>query len=123
MKKKYRIKSNSDIQSLMRKNQTVGNSYFIVYYSENHDNINFRFAIAVSKKYGNAVERNLMKRRVREIIRLSEIKQNYDFFIIAKLKAKTLNFNDIKLNITKLLKKANILKGGRIWKIEKEFYY
>ncbi|MFO7968848.1 MAG: ribonuclease P protein component [Candidatus Izemoplasmatales bacterium] len=114
MKKKYRIKSNSDIQSLMQKNQTVGNSYFIVYYSENHDNINFRFAIAVSKKYGNAVERNLMKRRVREIIRLSEIKQNYDFFIIAKLKAKTLNFNDIKLNITKLLKKANILKGGRI---------
>ena len=114
MKKKYRIKSNNEIQSLMKKKQTVGNSYFVIYYSKNHENINFRFAISVSKKYGNAVERNLMKRRLREIIRLSEIKQNFDFFVVVKLKAKKLNFEDIKKNIKNLLNNANILKGGRI---------
>lgn len=98
----------------MQKKQTVGNSYFIIYYYKNHENNNFRFAISVSKKYGNAVERNLMKRRLREIIRFLDIKQNYDFFIIAKLKSKILNFEDIKKNIKNLLNKANILKGGRI---------
>ncbi|MCF7923943.1 MAG: ribonuclease P protein component [Candidatus Izimaplasma sp.] len=114
MKKKYRIKSNSEIQSLMKKKQTVGNSYFVIYYSKNHENNNFRFAISVPKKYGNAVKRNLMKRRIREIIRMSEIKPEVDFFLIAKLKSKNLNFNDIKKNIENLFEKAKILKGGKI---------
>lgn len=45
----------------MSKKNTVGNSYFVLYYQKNHDNINFRFAISVSKKIGKAFERNLMK--------------------------------------------------------------
>ncbi|PKK95043.1 MAG: ribonuclease P protein component [Tenericutes bacterium HGW-Tenericutes-5] len=110
MKKKFRIKKSDEIQQLMSKRNTVGNSYFVLYYQKNHDNVNFRFALSVSKKLGKAHERNLMKRRIREVIKTNSIKNEADFFIIAKLKSKDLVFSEIKNSVEDLLKKANLLE-------------
>ena len=84
MKKEFRIKKNNEIQQLIHNRVTVGNSYFIIYYKENHEHNNFRYALSVPKKYGNAVKRNLMKRRIREIIKVNDFNKDYDFFIVAK---------------------------------------
>ncbi len=112
MKKEYRIKKSNDIQDLMKKKNTVGNVYFVIYYQKNHDQEHFKFAISVPKKFGNAVKRNKMKRRIREIIKDESILPNIDFFVVAKAKSQSLDFNEIKMNMQKLLKKANILKDG-----------
>lgn len=109
MKKKYRIKKSSEIQRLIKKKTTVGNSYFILYYSKNHDIENFRFALSVPKKYGNAVHRNLMKRRIREVIKDNNFNSLYDFFIVIKPKAEALSFSEIKKMLEKLFAKAKIL--------------
>ena len=110
MKKAYRIKKNDEIQQLIRKKQTVGNSYFVLYYIENHENEHFRYAISVPKKYGIAVKRNLMKRRIREILKIQEFKNNIDFFIVAKPKATDLSFLEINKKLNNLFVKANILR-------------
>lgn len=94
----------------MEKRNTVGNNYFVLYYQKNHDLKNFRFAISVSKKYGKAHERNLMKRRIREIVKLNYFKTDIEFFIIAKLKSKTLEFEEIKTSVEDLIKKAKLLR-------------
>lgn len=112
MKKEYRIKKNNEIQAVMKKRKSVGNGYFVIYQKKNHDQKHFRFAISVPKKYGIAVERNIMKRRIREIIKDSHIKNDIDFFVVVKIKSNTLKFNDIKIQITNLLKKAKISKDG-----------
>jgi ribonuclease P protein component len=112
LKKKYRIKKSSEIQQLMKKKNTVGNSYFVLYYQKNHEIGNFRYAISVPKKYGMAHERNLMKRHLREVVKISDFFDDVEFFIIAKLKSKILNFFEIKSNFEDLLKKANLLKRG-----------
>lgn len=110
MKKKYRIKKSDEIQQLMNKKNTVGNSYFVLYYQKNHDFSNFRYALSVPKKFGKAHERNLMKRRLREIIKVNFFDNNVDFFIIAKAKSRELNFDKIKDLVEDLFRKANILE-------------
>ncbi|MFA7075900.1 MAG: ribonuclease P protein component [Candidatus Izemoplasmatales bacterium] len=110
MKKIYHIKKNKEIQQLMSKRNTVGNSYFVLYHQKNHGNLNFRFAISVPKKYGKAHERNLMKRRIREIIKVNDIDSTSEFFLIAKLKSSDLDFSKIKEYVEDLFKKARILK-------------
>lgn len=96
----------------MKHKQSLGNGNFVVYYQKNHENKHFRFAISVPKKYGIAVERNKMKRRIREVIKDLHINDHFNFFIIAKLKSKHLSFIDIKNQITQLLRKAKLLKDG-----------
>jgi ribonuclease P protein component len=118
LKKKYRIKKSDDIQSLMKKKKTVGDGYFVIYFNKNHDQENFRFALSVPKKYGNAVDRNLMKRRLREVIKPLNINHQFDFFIIAKINSRTLKFKEVKNHIHQLLKKAKILKDGSYEKQE-----
>lgn len=118
MKKEYRIKKSDEIQRLIKKRKTVGNSYFILYFDKNHDFENFRYALSVPKKYGNAVKRNLMKRRLREIIKVNSFDNKYDFFIVVKPKAIDLDFDQIKILIENLFVKANIL-GEKNYEIKK----
>jgi ribonuclease P protein component len=77
---------------------------------KNHDHETFRYALSVPKKYGNAVNRNLMKRRIREIIKVNEFDNEFDFFIVAKPKSNDLSFAEIKKILEKLFANANILK-------------
>ena len=109
MKKEYRIKKSDEIQKLIQKRNTVGNKYFVIYFNKNHEVNNFRYALSVPKKYGNAVKRNLMKRRLREIIKVNSFNSDYDFFIVVKPIANNLEFNQIKEMLEKLFVKAKIL--------------
>jgi ribonuclease P protein component len=109
LKKEYRIKKSSEIQKLIKNKKTVGNSYFVLYYLKNHEIQNFRYALSVPKKYGNAVQRNLMKRRLREIIKVNTFNNEFDFFVVVKTKAKELSFDQINNLIEKLFAKAKIL--------------
>lgn len=108
MKKEYRVKKSSEIESIIKKRNSRGNQYFVLYKKENHDNTHFRFAVSVSKKYGNAVERNKIKRRIREIISKENIVDHYDLFIVVKTDAIKLSFLEIKESLEWLIKKQNI---------------
>ena len=110
MKKEYRVKKSSEIEMIVKKRQSKGNKYFVIYKNENHDNTHFRFAVSVPKKFGNAVQRNKVKRQVREIISKQDFIDYYDIFIVIKKEASSLNFNEIKTLLEGLIKKQNILR-------------
>ncbi|MDD3000360.1 MAG: ribonuclease P protein component [Candidatus Riflebacteria bacterium] len=44
----------------------------LVFYYRKADGVVFRFAVSVPKRYGKAVERNKVRRRLKEIIRTAE---------------------------------------------------
>ena len=71
-----------------------------------------RFGFIVSNKISKkAVERNKIKRRLRDIVRrsLSETKSGYDIIIEAKPGIEKLGYNEMKAGLLGLFKKAGLL--------------
>ena len=110
MKKEFRIKKSSEIERVLDKRTSVGNSHFSLYKRENHELSHFRFAISVSKKFGGSVERNQLKRRVRDIVKEHQFLKQIEFFIIAKPAASKLTYQEIKADLEKLFARAKILE-------------
>ncbi|KAF0210889.1 MAG: ribonuclease P protein component, partial [bacterium] len=62
LKRQYRLKRKGDIQLLFSKGKSVANPYLVLYMRKRDNEGELRIAFAVSKKLGNAVERNRIKR-------------------------------------------------------------
>ena len=114
MKKRYRIKKNSEIDAIFKKKIVKGDSYFAIYQSDDASGIHFRFALSIGKKYGNAVARNLIKRRIRMIV--SELKDQFAnsklFVIVIKPAANILSYQDMETKLTALFKKSKLTENA-----------
>lgn len=113
MKKKYRIKKYSEIDAVYKKRIVKNDSYFAVYQMEDPMAKNFRYAMSIGTKYGNAVQRNLVKRRVRMIV--SELQDQFIinklFLIVIRPKARQLEYKDIKSKLITLFEKSKIMEN------------
>lgn len=115
MKKQYRVKKSKEIEAILKHKKSSYNSYFSIYTKKNPETSNFRYAISVGKKIGNAVVRNRMKRQIRAILTVLDIDltKNTDIFIIAKPKALELPYQEMQQQIEYLLKRLKITKGEK----------
>ncbi len=115
MKKQYRVKKNQEIEAILANKKSYYNSYFSIYKMNNPKTSHFRYAMSVGKKIGNAVERNSLKRKIRAALQCINIPldNNIDIFIIARPKAKELEFKDMVKQIEYLLFKLHIIKGEK----------
>ena len=103
MNKKYIIKKNEEIQKIISNSNKIVDKYFIVYYKKNSINYN-RYCISVSKKIGKANVRNLLKRRMKDILMKNNIDNSNDYVIILRNGIINLSYIDMKDIIIKILK-------------------
>jgi len=91
-KKKERLRLRKNFKDVFEKGGRLINNNFVIIYLRNTMDYN-RIGIIVSKKFGNAVARNLVKRYIREIYRTNKtfFPTGYDIVFIPR-KALSKNF-------------------------------
>jgi ribonuclease P protein component len=106
--KKYEIvKKNTDFNDIINTGRCIRNKYYSIYYKDSEDDFP-KFGLAVSKKCGNAVDRNKIKRQLRNIIddnkKLFSIKMNY--IIMVRKEILNVSYLQMEEQLINLIKKG-----------------
>ena len=102
------VKSNRDFKKMYKTADSFANRQLAIYFKRNSLPYN-RYGFSVSKKIGNAVVRNKMRRRLKEIIRTQvKVKNGYDIIFIARQNSKEANYEILKNSVSHLLKKTKL---------------
>lgn len=111
MQRKYRLAKKADYKVIYRHGKSMANHQFVVYHLKNTKLDHIRLGISVSKKVGNAVVRNRIRRLVKEIVRkhLDDIMGDYDMILIARIAAAELDYAAMEKSILHVLKRAKLL--------------
>ena len=110
MEKRLSLKKDKDFQKVYKKNFACYNRDFTVLVRENDLN-NPRFGFSISKKIGKANQRNSLKRKLREILRLNYASINgVDIIIIPKKHTTDFTYDKLKKSLGQVLSKAFKMK-------------
>ncbi len=107
MKKVEIVKNNTDFDDIINNGEVIKAKYFNIYYKD--DVCEYpKFGIAVSKKLGNAVVRNKLKRQIRMIIDTykKEFQNNRNYIIILKKGILEVKFQEIVKDFEKTLERG-----------------
>jgi ribonuclease P protein component len=112
MRKEYRVKKNEDFQEIFKKGKSVANRQFVVYTLKKQEQKHFRIGLSVSKKIGNAVTRNQIKRYVRQVFHEFDgyIHNDVDYIIIARKPTADMDYFEVQKSLTHVLKLAKVFK-------------
>ena len=100
-----RLRKRADFLRLSHEGIKVHLSHFILIYRHNPDG-SLRFGVTVSRKVGNAVIRNRVKRLVREVCRHAVPVPPADYSIIARKGAGTLGVATVRVELEKAFRQV-----------------
>ena len=111
MNKRYTLKQNYEFRRLYDKGKNAPTPYLVVYARKTGRGSN-RVGYTVSKKLGKAVVRNRIRRRLREIYRLSlpEMRTGYDIVIVARSKSVGAEYRQLEASFLHACGKLGLLK-------------
>lgn len=112
MKKINILKENRDFERIIHTAHYQKNKFYIIYKEESKDRI-YHFGISVSKKIGNAVTRNKIKRQIKNILDEKTYQNNMNCIIIVRKEILNCSFKEMRDNLFSLLEKEKIIKGEK----------
>jgi ribonuclease P protein component len=72
-----------------------------------------RYGFSVTKRVGKAVQRNHLKRLLREIMRLQSLRPGWDIVFIVRPVAVNTDYHRLEKAVTKLLARAQLLESNK----------
>ena len=104
------LSKNEEFKNLLKKKK-ISNMYVTIFYGilDNKNKKKFNISFVTKKKIGNAVKRNKIKRRLKNIfndaVKKISIKFNYSYLVIAKPTMLNIDYTIIKETLFQSLKK------------------
>ena len=111
MEKKYRLKKNMEFKKVYSVGKKYWNRNFILFTKKN-DLDETRVGFTITKKHGNSVVRNRIRRRMKEAYRLnlSHIKDGYDLVFIPKRNIVSISYGELENSMIHIMKISGVLE-------------
>lgn len=86
-------------------------SQCVVVYCRRNGKAENRLGVTVSTKIGGAVQRNRVRRRLKEIYRLNESKlaTGYDIVIVARMKSRFIGYKELEASVLTVFSKLALM--------------
>ncbi len=102
------LKKPSEFSKVYKRGKSYADKNLVVYYLPNQLQIT-RVGFSISKKVGNSVVRNRVRRLIRESFRLNyENLIGYDIVFIARVRSNQVDYHEITRSIKYIFKKIDI---------------
>lgn len=110
MQRTYRLRKNKQFQYVYRRGKSSACKDIVLLHARG---AGLQVGFSISRKIGNAVVRNRVKRRLRECFRpyLHLVKPGW-YVVVARPGAAQAEYRDLEKGIAYLLKKQSLLKEG-----------
>ena len=113
MQQSSRLTEGLRIAEIHRNGRSAANRFLVIRYLANGLDRS-RFCFVVSKRIGNAVTRNKVKRRLREALRSSRVKTGWDAVFIARSGVRESSSDEVMQSADNLLRRTSFVQGSRI---------
>ena len=109
MKRRYRVRTDKRFQEVRRQGRSYANQLLVLCALPNHLPYS-RFGFAVNSRIGNAVRRNRIKRRLREIMRLQQesIQPGWDIVLIARQPIRSADYHEMETACARRSRRAQL---------------
>ena len=107
MKKYEIVKKNDEFHDIINTGKCLINHFYNIYYKDGQEKFP-RFGIAVSKKFGTAVERNKVKRQLRNLVdhHKNLFANHRNYIIMIKKGVKNCSYSEMEEQFVLLLQKG-----------------
>ena len=112
MKKLYVVKHQQDFDRIIKLNNKKVSPYFIIYSEDNNKKYDC-YGISVSKKIGNAVVRNKLKRQIKNIIDKKCYENSFNCIIILRKGILNKSFNEMSEELYSAFEILKLFKEER----------
>ncbi len=108
MEKQYRLRKNYQFNYVYKNGKSVNDKNLVIVFCHNK-NGKPKIGFSVSKKYGKAVKRNKVKRRLKEIInkRYNFLNTKYNYIFLPRTLEKPATFAQLEKSADFLIEKIN----------------
>ena len=106
------IKNNKEYKAVYNCKDSISDYNLVLFVKKNKFGHN-RFGFTAAKKIKKAVSRNIIRRRLKEIVRLNEckLKEGYDFVFMARVNATESDYKGLEKSFNKLMRRKKLFKG------------